>query len=333
MRHRLPADLLYITTAQACDQVSPSPPHLTLYVGRSEEIVKTIITQFENKYDVPVTVRYGGSAQLAATILEEGSDSPADVYYGQEILALGTLARNKRLKVLPLPVREKVDSRFRSSEHRWVGISGRARVLIYNTNTVSEVELPDTLDGLTDSRWNGLVGWAPTNSSFQSFVTAMRLLQGEKKTKDWLSKMVQNGSKSYRDNTPLFEAILSGEIHIGLTNHYYLFRQLRDSNGTLPAQNYSPRGGGPGALVNVAGAGIVDSAPNPKRAQQFIEYLLSAEAQAHFSEEIFEYPLVKGVSAHPLLQPLSELNTPRSNLNEYGNIEGTLQLLEEAGAL
>ena len=333
MRLCLPVVLLYLATTLSCGQVSPNPSHLTLYVGRSEDLIKAIITQFENKYEVSVTVRYGGSAQLAATILEEGSASPADVYYGQETLALGTLARNKRLKVLPLPLREKVDSRFRSREDRWVGISGRARVLVYNTNNVSEVELPDTLDGLTDSRWNGLVGWAPTNSSFQAFVTAMRLIQGEEQTKDWLSKMVQNGSKSYRDNTPIFEAILSGEIQVGLTNHYYLFRQLRDSNGTLPVRNYSPRGGGSGALVNVAGAGIVDSAPNPKRAQQFIEYLLSTEAQAYFSEEIFEYPLVRGVSAHPLLQPLSELNIPSSNLNEYGNIEGTLELLQEAGAL
>ena len=316
----------------AC-RAPPPAPTLTVYSGRSEALVQPVIDQFEAATGTVVNVRYGGSAQMAATILDEGDETSADVYYGQDAGALGALAKEKRLHELSPSILNRVDERFRAADGRWVGTSGRARVLAYNTSVLTAEELPDAVVELTDPRWKGRVGWAPTNGSFQAFVTAMRVVDGEEATRNWLQGMVANETKVYRDNTPLFEAVLSGEIDVGLTNHYYLFRFLEGTNNVVPVRNYSPRGGGPGALVNIAGAGIVDTSPHLETAGRFIEYLLSEEAQSYFAKETFEYPLADGVVTQSLITPLSEIKTPDIDLSELDDLEGTLALLQEVGAL
>ena len=309
------------------------PPTLTVYSGRSDALVQPIIDKFEAATGAVVDVRYGGSAQMAATILDEGDATPADVYYGQDAGALGALAKAKRLRELPSSILNRVEARFRAGDGRWVGTSGRARVLAYNTLVLTEDDLPDSVFELTDPRWRGRVGWAPTNGSFQAFVTAMRVVDGEEATRNWLLGMVANETMVYRDNTPLFEAVSSGEIDVGLTNHYYLFRFVHETSNEAPVRNYSPRGGGAGALVNIAGAGVVNTSKHLETAERFIEFLLSGEAQTYFAEETFEYPLAEGVSAHSLVTPLSEIATPDIDLSELDDLEGTLALMEEVGAL
>ncbi len=308
-------------------------PSLTVYSGRSEALVTPLVEAFQNETGTIVTVVYGGSAQLAAAILEEGANTPADLYYGQDAGALGALARQGRLRELPSSLLERVDPRFRARDGRWIGTSGRARVLAYNTRELSEADLPDDVFELTEPRWRGRVGWAPENGSFQAFVTAMRVVEGDDATRSWLLGMVANEPKVYRDNTPLFEAVLSGEVPVALTNHYYLFRFLDSSTEEVPVRNYSPRGGGPGALVNIAGAGIVDSSPNLEAAERFIDYLVSQKTQAYFADVTFEYPVIDGVATHSLIRPLSEIRTPDIDLSELDDLEGTLAMLQDAGAL
>lgn len=308
-------------------------PSLTVYSGRSEALVTPLIDAFESDTGTIVNVVYGGSAQMAATILDEGQDTAADVYYGQDAGALGALARRKRLRELPSSLLERVDPRFRARDGRWIGTSGRARVLAYNTVALAEEDLPDSVFELTEPRFRARVGWVPENGSFQAFVTAMRVIEGDDATKSWLIGMVDNETQVYRDNTTLFEAVLSGEVDIGLTNHYYLFRSLDSATEEVPVRNYSPRGGGTGALINIAGAGVVDSSQNLELAQQFIDYLLSEAAQSYFASVTFEYPVIDGVETHSLIRPLSDVRTPDIDLSELDDLEGTLAMLQEAGAL
>ena len=319
--------------ACACSDETATPD-LLVYSGRGKALVQPLIDRFEAHSGLEVEVRYGGSAQMAAAILDEGEESPADVYYGQDAGALGSLAKAGRLSELPAALLDKVEPRFRARDGRWIGASGRARVLVYNTSVLREADLPDSVLELTEPRFKGRIGWAPTNGSFQVFVTAMRLIEGEQATRDWLAAMVENESKAYRDNTPLFEAVLNGEIDIGLSNHYYLFRFLANGPASeLPARNYSPRGGGAGALINIAGAGVLTNAPHPEAALDFAEYLLSNEAQRYFANETFEYPLVELINTHPLIEPLSDVHTPDIDLSQLDDLEGTLALLHEVGAL
>jgi iron(III) transport system substrate-binding protein len=204
--------------------------------------------------------------------------------------------------------------------------------MVYNTNTVGEENLPDTVQGLTNPVWRGRVGWAPSNASFQAFVTAMRVTEGEAATRAWLQEMRANGVRAYSANPAIVLAVANGEIDVGLVNHYYLYAILRD-RGPVPVQNYYPRGGGPGSMINVAGAGILTTSRNPEAAQRFVEYLLSPVAQQYFSAETFEYPLAEGAAAAPALPALTAIPHPSIDLNNLRDLQGTLRMLQDVGIL
>ena len=305
---------------------------LTIYSGRGENLVGSLIEQFEQASGLEVEVRYGDTAEMAATILEEGHNSPADLYYGQDAGALGALAKAGRLSKLPDDILEQVDRRFRSPEGLWIGTSGRARVIVYNPERVNEAGLPDDIFGLCAPEWKGRVGWAPTNGSFQAFVTALRMLEGEERASEWLTCMQANEPVVFPNNAAQVEAVAAGEIDAGLVNHYYLYQFLAE-DPNYPARNYHVRTGDAGAIVNIAGAGIVNTAANPEGAAAFIRYMLSEAGQTYFNTQTHEYPLSADIQVNPLLVPLEEIRTPELDLSDLDDLAGTLELLQELGIL
>ena len=305
---------------------------LTIYSGRSESLVGPLIEQFKEETGLDVAVRYGSTTEMAATILEEDNNSPADIYYEQDAGALGALAKAGRLAKLPDDLLNKVEPRFRSPEGVWVGTSGRARTVVYNTNTLTESDLPDDIFGFCDPKWKGRLGWAPTNGSFQAFVTALRVSEGEERARQWLACIQANEPHVYPKNTPIVEAAGNGEIDAGFVNHYYLFRFLKE-NPDFPARNYYPRAGGIGSMVNVAGVGVVNSSSNPAAAEAFVEFLLSESSQQYFNTETNEYPLSANIELNSLLTPLKDIETPDIDLSNLDDLDGTLQLLQELGIL
>ncbi|MCX7853952.1 MAG: iron ABC transporter substrate-binding protein [Caldilineales bacterium] len=306
---------------------------LVIYSGRSESLIGPLLTTFETESGLRLSVRYGETAEMAATILEEGRNSPADVFFAQDAGALGALAAAGRLRPLPAELLEQVPSAFRSNQGDWIGISGRARTVVYNTELVAESDLPETIWGFTDPRWKGKLGWAPTNGSFQSFVTALRLLEGEEQAREWVQATIANDIKVYANNTAIVEAVIKGEIAAGFVNHYYVLRAQAERGGQLPARNHFLASGDAGALVNVAGVGILDTARHPEAALTFVRFLLSPASQRYFVEQTKEYPLVPGLDPAPELKPLAELATPDIDLNNLRDLQGTLALLQDVGAL
>lgn len=317
----------------AAPSASDAEGSLTVYSGRSEELVGPILARFEEQSGLDVEVRYAGTSELAATILEEGEASPADVFFSQDGGALGALAAEGRLATLPDEVLAAVDPRFRSPEGAWVGVTGRARVLAYDTRELEEADLPASVEGLTDPAWKGRVGWVPTNASFQTFVTALRVQLGEDGAREWLAAMQANEPKVYEGNAAALEAVRAGEIDVALINHYYLFQAQAESGEEYPVANHYFTGGDPGALVNVAGVGILDTADHPAAADALVRFLLDEEAQTYFSEETFEYPLVTGIAADPRLPALADIEAPDLDLSDLADLEGTLTLLTEVGIL
>ena len=306
---------------------------LVIYSGRSEKLVGPLIEQFSAATGIPASVRYGDTAEMAALILEEGDNSPADIFYGQDAGALGALAVEGRLAPLPATLIESVDSRFRSSDNLWVGTSGRARVVVYNSAAVQEADLPTSIDGFTDPAWRGRIGWAPTNGSFQAFVTAYRVARGEDAAREWLEGILANEPNVYEGNSAIVQAVAAGEIDVGFVNHYYLWSFIAERGESFPARNHYLGDGDIGALVNVAGVGIVGTSRQSQAAEAFVAYLLSAEAQQYFSDSTYEYPMVTGISANPALVPLDEIETPDIDLNDLSDLAGTLELLQDTGAL
>jgi len=307
---------------------------LTVYSGREEELVAPLFDRFEEETGIEVEVRYADSAELAATIAEEGDNSPADVFFAQDPGSLGAV--EDQLAELPEEILDRVDERFRDADGRWVGTSGRARVIVYNTDELSEDEVPDSVFDLPDPKWRGRIGLAPTNASFQAFVTAMRLDVGDERTRQWLEGLKANDPKFYEKNTPTVEATASGEIDLGLVNHYYLYLvKAEQGEDTSIANKYLP-GDDPGALVSVAGAAVLEGAENAKGAVRFVEFLLSDESQRFYTEEAeeAEIPLVDGIEPREGVPSLDELaqRGPDVDLSSFGaELEKTLELLNETG--
>jgi len=311
----------------------PTAP-LVIYSGRNENLVGPLLEQFSNQTGIAVQVRYGDTAEMAATILEEGRNSPADVYFGQDAGALGALAKAGRLAELPAEMVAQVDPRFRDDDGRWVGASGRARVLVYNTDLVQPEDLPQDIWGLTEPQWRSRIGWAPSNGSFQAFVTALRVLEGDAEARRWLEGMIANDPKVFSGNTAIVEAVARGEVAAGLVNHYYLYNHLAQKDANAPLANYYFPGSSAGALINVAGAGILDTSRNQAAAQRLIAFLLSQEAQQYFATRTNEYPLAgQNIELAPGLLPLSQIATPVIDLGNLEDLQGTLELLQAVGAL
>ena len=305
---------------------------LTIYSGRNENLVGPLLEAYNEQNNTTIEVRYGGSAEMASAILEEGDNSPADIFYGQDAGALGVLAESGHCVELPDSVLEQVDSRFTSPDKRWIGISGRARTLVYNTDELSAKDLPTSVFGLTDPKWKGLVGWAPTNGSFQAFVTAMRVTLGEEETRAWLEGMLANDVQVYPKNTPIVLATGNGEITVGLVNHYYLYHFLTE-DPDFPAANYHFPDGDVGSMINVAGVCLLDTADDPEVALALINYLLTQEGQQYFADTTNEYPLsTLDIQINSQLQPLQEIDTPSFDLGQLLDLQGTVQMLTEVGA-
>ena len=307
---------------------------LTVYSGREEELVAPLFERFEQETGIEVEVRYADSAELAATIAEEGDNSPADVFFAQDPGSLGSV--ESQLEELPEDVLDRVDERFRDDQGRWVGTSGRARVIVYNTDELTEDEVPDSVFDLTDPKWKGKIGIAPTNASFQAFVTAMRLDAGEERTRQWLEELKANDPKFYEKNTPVVEATASGEIELGLVNHYYLYLVKEELGADAPIANKYLPGHDPGALVSVAGAGILASAEHADAAERFVEFLLADPQQRFYTDEAeeAEIPLVAGIDPKEGVPTLDELSGrgPSVDLSSFGaELERTLELLNETG--
>ena len=324
---------LFLTAVflSACGGSDGDAGSLTVYSGRSETLVGPLIDRFKEDTGIDVSVKYAGTPQLAATLLEEGDNTPADVFFAQDPGGLGAVAG--MLSPLEEDVLTKVPQWAVSSDGVWVGISGRARTVVYNTDTLTPDDLPDDLKGFTDPKWKGRLGWAPTNASFQTMVTAMRSMWGDQRTVQWLENIQANDPKVYPKNTPIVSAAASGEIDVGLVNHYYLHRFLAEQGDSFSARNYHTPAGGPGAIVMVSGVGILEESDNKDNAQQFIDYLLSDISQKYFVEETYEYPLASGIPVAEGVSPLSEINNPDLSSSALSDLEGTQALLREAGII
>ncbi len=306
---------------------------LTVYSGRSEELIGPVLQRFEDETGIEVAVRYGSTAQLAALLIEEGDQSPADVYIAQDAGALGAVQAAGLFAALDSDLLERVAPSYRSREGLWVGLSGRVRVVVYNTGAVDPSELPDSILDFTDPQWKGRIGWAPTNGSFQAWVTALRLGVGEQAALAWLQGVRANDPVEYPSNSAIVEAVGRGEVDVGFVNHYYLHRFLAEEGEGFGARNYYTAPGDIGTLVNVAGAGVLGTSDSADAARQLIDFLLSEGAQRHFAEANAEYPLIEGVPASADLPSIAALEPPAIDLSGLEDLHGTLVLLRSAGIL
>ena len=304
---------------------------LVVYSGRGEDLVGPILEKFTEATGIKVNVRYGNSSEMLLLIQEEGANSPADVYYSQGAGFLGILSAVDVVRNVPEDVLSLVPEGLRSPKGDWVGLSGRARVIVYNTDKLSADQVPASLVELADPVWRGRIGWAPTNASLQDHVTALRGLLGEEATEQWL-RGIKDNAVPFANNGAILDAVASGEVEIGLTNHYYLYPRLADNPG-YPVANKFSAPGDPGALVNIAGAGVLSTSSRPQAAMELVKFLLSVEAQEYFTNFNYEIPTVVGVSPAEGVPAIDSVVIPAFNLNQLTDVQGTVDMLIRVGAL
>jgi iron(III) transport system substrate-binding protein len=338
--HRLPATRPLAPSVLAAVLVASLPGvaaaqdadgPLTVYSGRSESLAGPALEAFTHATGIGVEVKYGDTAELALLLLEEGKRTPADVFFAQDAGALGAVADAGLFSQLPEDVLSRVPAALADPDGEWVGVSGRARTAVYTT--AEDVELPDSILDFTAPEWSGRIGWAPTNGSFQSFVTALRAIEGEDAARAWLEGILANDPVRYSGNTPAVEGVAAGEVDVAFVNHYYLLRLIEENGEEYPVAQRFFEGGDAGSLVNVAGVGQVASSDQQQAAAALVEYLLGAEAQTYFGETTFEFPLIDGIAADPRLPAIDSIDTPAVDLSELADLQGTVELLREVGAI
>jgi iron(III) transport system substrate-binding protein len=304
-----------------------SEESITIYSGRSETLISELLDTFTQETGIEVNVRYGDSAELAAQILEEGSNVQADVFFSQDAGALGALAKEGLAKVLPADITDLVDASYKSKDSQWVGVSGRARVLVVNPGKVTEV--PTSYKDLMDPIWKGRIGIAPTNASFQAFITAVRVTEGDKAAEDFLVAMKEN-AVLFEKNGLILQAVEDGVIDAGLINHYYWFELANEIGASnMKSELAWFENQDAGNLINVAGAAVLS---DNLSANVFVKWLLGDTAQNYFVSKTWEYSLT-GISSASGLKPFGEIKAPEIDLSDLDSLSETLELIRKAGLL
>jgi len=235
---------------------------------------------------------------------------------------------------LPADARADLPGIFRHAGGKWVATSGRMRTLAFSPERATPESRPKSVFELADARFRGRVAWAPSNASFQSFVTAMRKMHGEDTTRTWLEAMKKNGTHAQANNVAILQAIARGEVDYGLPNHYYLLN-FKKSETKFAVDQTSFAAGDVGNLINVAGVGILATSTHRDAAERFVRFLLSPTAQQYFASEVSEYPVIDNVITNTRLVPRDELLrlAPNVTLDDLDDLDGTLALLRSAGIL
>ncbi len=310
----------------------PETEGITLYSGRIPAAIGGAVDMYEADAQRDVQVRFAETADLAATVVEEGDASPADAFFAQEPGAIAAVADEGLLAELPADILDRVPEKFRDPDGRWVGVTARVRVLAH-ADDIAESELPDSPLELTDPQYEGRVGWGPATSTLQQYVTVLRLSRGEDVAREWLEGMVDNGAVAFPDNVSIRDAIAGGEIDYGLLNHYYVAQAVAAEGDDYPVEVYFQPDDF-GSLILLTSVGVLESSERKQEAFDFVRSLLSDEGQEFFTSTSKEYPVATGVAADPSLDvPLADIPSPGGDLTDVTEIQATIELMQEAGAL
>jgi iron(III) transport system substrate-binding protein len=311
-----------------------SADKLVVYSSRKEDFVQPLIDAFAEETGIEVDVLHGDGAVINR-LREESGNVQADILISNDAGALeflrleGVLAGIDDLEGI-----DTIAPEFRAEDNSWVGLSARTRVLMYNTELISEDDMPKTMEELADLEWNGRFAITRGgNGSMIAHVSALRAQWGDEDTQEWLEVVKDNAGAITDGHTDIRKAVGAGEFEFGLVNNYYFHQQLREPTDNAVAAIYPDQGEGEmGAFVNAAGIGFVADGPNSEAARKFAEWVLIPENQALFVSTSLEVPLNPDVEAAEEAAAIDSYNVMDMPLGELGVVwEDTRELIERAG--
>ena len=307
---------------------------VTVYSGRTENLIGPTLEAFACETGTDVSVRWGSSTELALLMAEEGDRTAADVFLSRSPGPVGFLESEGRLGAIDDDVLALVGEESRSKSDTWIGFSGRKRVLVHNIDSVPPDELPESVFDLTGERYRGRVAIPATNGSFVDWFTVFRDLYGSDVASQWLSDMVANDARYYPNNRSIVEAAGRGEIDMGLVNHYYQYQEAAAAGDRHRAANHDLADDDIGSLLIITAATITAGSDNRQAANELIAYLLTAPVQRYFSQRTFEYPLAAGVQPAEILPPLKALEIGSVDFDALGGgFAETIAIIEASGIL
>ena len=307
---------------------------VTVYSGRSENLIGPLLEAFACETGVAVETRWGSSTDLALLLAEEGDRTSADVYMSRSPGPVGFLESRGLLGTIDAGVLDLSAEQNRSKSGTWVGFSGRKRVLVHNLDAVAPGDLPRSVFDLTDERYRDRVAIPATNGSFLDWFTVFRDQHGTDVATEWLDDMVSNGARYYPNNRSIVEAAGRGEIDMGLVNHYYQYQEAAAAGADHRAANHDFDDDDIGSLLIITAATITAASENPEEANELIAYLLSEPVQHYLTTETLEYPLAADVTPAAVLPPLKALEIGTVDLDALGGgFEESIAIVEASGIL
>jgi iron(III) transport system substrate-binding protein len=315
---------------------SPSSGSLTLYSGQHAETTQAEVAAFERQTGIHVNVRSGDENALVQQIEQEGSTSPADVVFTENSPALMSLEGKGLLAPLPQTTISEVPARYSSPAGKWVGVSARASVIVYNNSQLAGGQAPESVLDLANPRWKGKLALAPTETDFQPIVTSIALANGNQAALQWLKAVRSNASGHVDpDNETVISDVNRGQAELGVVDHYYWYRMAKNvGSAGLHSQivYLAPRD--PGYVIDVSGAGVLKSSRHKTEAEQLVSFLVSATGQETLvASNSFEYPLRAGTTEPPGLKPFAELKPAPITIAQLGDGSVALRLLQQAQVL
>lgn len=327
--------LAYLGAVAGLAPSSPAAERLVVYSGRAERLIKPVLDAFQTKTGIQVDLLSSGTTELVNRLQVEGERTQADVLITNDA---GSLERARELGLLqPLSMPEierAIPSQFRAPDNSWVGLSGRFWIVVYNTTHVKPGDITSILD-LAAPGWKDKIAIPNSGSEYlQAGVSVIKATYGDEKTKRFLQGLKANaGTQVYQKSSQIVEAVAKGQVDIGLVNHYYVYRHLATQPGSpiavLMPDQYE---GGMGAIMNVAGVGVVKHTRHLASAKRLVEFLVAEAGQKMFADLNKEYPLHPEVKADPALierKTFRAATVPLARLAELR--EPTITLIEQVG--
>ncbi len=317
----------------ACGSSGDPARTLTLYSGQHEQTAIALVTAFEKKSGIHVDVRSDSEDVLANQIVQEGSHSPADLFFTENSPALEFLSSKGLLAPVDPATLVAVPSQYDSPQSDWVGVSARVSVIVYNTHMLQASELPTSITQLADPRWKGRIGIAPSETDFQPIVASVDQAEGAPATVRWLEGLKANaGDHTYPDNETLVAQVNSGEVAIGVVNTYYWYREQAEVGvSAVHSKVAFLVAHDPGYVVDVSGAGVLKSSHNPSGAQEFLAFLVSPAGQEIIAQgDSFEYPMDPSVMPAGDQVPFASLQPDPITIAQLGTGATAVSLLQQA---
>jgi iron(III) transport system substrate-binding protein len=306
---------------------------ITVYTSQHAALTQGWADAYTAETGVPVSIRKGTDILMANQIIQEGLNSPADVFLTENSPAMAMVEQAGFFSPVNAETLAMIPEQFRPASGMWTGIAARTTLFVYNKDMLSEADLPKSMLDLAAPEWQGRWGAAPAGADFQAIVSALLQLKGSDETANFLAGLRRN-ALVYRGNFEAMRGANIGEVAGALIYNYYYYGdqgstgESSDKLGLLFFGNEDP-----GAFVSISGGGVLKASDNPEAAQAFLAFVTGPKGQAILRDGTsYEYAIGSGIEANAALPPLSTLDYPKVDPSLL-NAQEVVQLMTAAGVM